>query len=346
MPKDSERTTELLGRLRDTLKGFQRLIIFGHDNPDPDFLASALALKHLGKSLAGIPSFITGGGVLGRAENRTMARLLKINLTPVEHLHFGPSSAVALVDTQPGTGNNCLPDGVSPVIIIDHHPRRPASVGPLVDIRPDYGATSTIMTGYLQALGTEIPSSLATALVYGIASETMDLSRETGEADIGAYLFALTAANKRLLAQILHPKVSRYTFAAIGRALNNAFYYRNVVGARLGEVQQPDVIAQVADLLLSHERMSWAICSGFFNGSLLISARSTSSRAKLGQLMRKLVARRGTAGGHELSAGAQVDCRDLLPAERLRLEETLLREFVQLITHQKDIEPKPLLQRG
>jgi nanoRNase/pAp phosphatase (c-di-AMP/oligoRNAs hydrolase) len=238
-----------------------------------------------------------------------------------------------------------LPEGVEVQIIIDHHPRRKGTEAPVVDVRPRYGATSSILAGYLQALEADLPANLATALSYGIASETQDLGRETGEEDIAGYLFALEKANKKHLGQIKHPKVSRYYFMAVDKALHNAFYYRNVIGARLGEVDQPDVIPQMADLLLSHERMTWSICSGFFGDELLLSARSSSVRAKLGQLLRRLVHKKGTAGGHELSAGAQIDCQGLSQAERLRLEESLLMDFIRRITHQKEVEPKALISR-
>ncbi len=345
MAKENDRIVDYPERLRSLLKGYRRLIILGHDNPDPDFLASGMALKYIAKTAAGIPAIITYGGVLGRAENRAMVRLLAIHLTPLPQVNFSRTAAVALLDTQPGTGNNSLPGNVVPQIVIDHHPRLSALAAPFVDIRSGYGTTSTILTEYLRQLGGEIPSSLATALTYGIISETMDLSRETGESDIRAYISNLAAANKRYLAQIIHPKLSRYYFTTIGRALNSAFYYRNIIASRLGEVQQPDVIAQVADFLISHERMSWSLCSGFHDDQLLVSVRSNSSHANLGRLMRNLVARRGTAGGHELSAGAQLDCHGLVPAERLRLEEIFILDFIRRITHHKEIEPKPLIPR-
>jgi nanoRNase/pAp phosphatase (c-di-AMP/oligoRNAs hydrolase) len=344
MARENGRPGDMTDKLTQALRGIRRLIIVGHDNPDPDVLASSLALKHLARTLAGVNSVITCGGVLGRAENKAMVRLLRIHLTPMGEIRFGnKTTGVAVLDTQPGTGNNSLPAGVKPLIVIDHHPRRKATAAPFVDIRSDYGSTSTILTEYLLGHDLEIPASLATALSYGIASETIDLSRETGEADIRAYLTTLTRASKRQLAQINHPKVSRYYFTTLSRAMKSAFSYRNVIGTRLGEVAQPDVVAQVADLLLSHERMSWAICTGFYREQLLLSVRSSNARAKLGALTRRIVGNRGTAGGHELSAGAQIPCHSLVPAERLRLEECFILEFVRSITHSKEIEVKPLV---
>jgi nanoRNase/pAp phosphatase (c-di-AMP/oligoRNAs hydrolase) len=343
MPRENGRSTDNPAKLVDVIRRFQRLVVFGHDNPDPDYLASALAVRFIARSQAGIATVITRGGVLGRAENRAMARLLRIHLTPVEEVSIGRHTGIVLLDTQPGTGNNSLPREVTPHVIIDHHPRRPRISAPLADIRTEYGATSTILTEYLSGLGMEVSSPVATALTYGIASETLDLSRETGERDIHAYLHNLLRANKRHLAQIIHPKVPRYYFSVINRALRQAFCYRSVIGASLGEVTQPDVIAQIADFLLTHERMSFAICSGFFGDQLLISVRSSSSRVRLGRILKTVVGRHGTAGGHEAAAAAQITCHSLVPSERVRLEESLLLDFVAHVTRQKLVELKPLL---
>jgi nanoRNase/pAp phosphatase (c-di-AMP/oligoRNAs hydrolase) len=337
------RSSEAVGRLKDVLSGAHRLVIVGHDNPDPDYLASAMALRTLARELAGISTVITMAGVLGRAENRAMVRLLRIRLQPLEAVHVGEGSVVAMIDTQPRAGNNSVPRRIRPRIVLDHHPRLRSTVAPLVDIRVGYGATSTILAEYLQAAGIEPAAGLATALAYGIASETLDLSREASVLDTSTYLSVLARANKPHLAAMMHPKVPRYYFAVLARALREAFYYRNVIGARLGDVAQPDVIGQTADLLLTHERMSWAICTGFYNETLLVSARSATGQTRLGGLLRRLVANRGTAGGHEHAAAAQIPCRGIVQAERLRLEESILMGFMRLISRQETVEPRALI---
>ena len=84
-----------------------------------------------------------------------------------------------------------------------------------LDIRPNLGATSTLVTGYL--LEQDVAASakrLATALLYGIESEVSGYPREAGPADDGALVWLFPRADKDLLARIRNPKLPRSYFAA------------------------------------------------------------------------------------------------------------------------------------
>src|SRR5215210_5432982 len=108
----------MLAGLLQALEGPAPLVILPHDNPDPDALASAAALKFLVHELAGKEAVIAQGGIVGRAENRAMLTYLNIDLRPVGELHLASNVHVALVDTQPGRTNNSLPADVTPTIVI------------------------------------------------------------------------------------------------------------------------------------------------------------------------------------------------------------------------------------
>src|SRR5215510_10674625 len=142
------------GALTSLLQTLDRpgpLVILPHDNPDPDALASAAALKHLAATLLARDAQIALGGIVGRAENRAMLTYLNITLVPVSEVRFNGDTGVVLVDTQPGRPNNSLPDGVTPVAVIDHHPAYASYDGvPFLDLRAEYGATSTMVTEYLR----------------------------------------------------------------------------------------------------------------------------------------------------------------------------------------------------
>src|SRR5262249_7236614 len=144
-------TRGTLASLLQTLERPGPLVILPHDNPDPDALASAAALKWLAATLLKKDAHIVLGGVVGRAENRAMLTSLSITLGPVSEVRFAADTQVALVDTQPGRPNNSLPEGVLPAVVIDHHPAYEAYPGvPFLDLREPYGATSTILTEYLR----------------------------------------------------------------------------------------------------------------------------------------------------------------------------------------------------
>jgi nanoRNase/pAp phosphatase (c-di-AMP/oligoRNAs hydrolase) len=334
----------LTGLLR-AVAGSGGVVICTHRHPDPDSISSALALRYLLEHAAGVRAVVAYEGAIGRAENRAMVSLLRLNLRPLESLPGIDWNAVALVDTQPRSGNNSYPRNARPLVVIDHHPALKSTVAGWSDIRPGYGATATILAEYLQLSGLTVPAWLATALAYGIASETSDLGRGAGERDLEAYLRLYPRVRKRILARIEHPRLPRSYFAVLDRALHQAVSYRNVIGSRLGAVETPDSIAEIADFLLGHERMGWSVVTGCHHGQLYVSLRAVRGRGA-GRLLRELLRERGTAGGHGRMAGGQVDITGMTAFEVEALEEELFARLLSLLGFSGRAEFRPLLARG
>jgi nanoRNase/pAp phosphatase (c-di-AMP/oligoRNAs hydrolase) len=282
------------------------IVILPHDNPDPDALASAATLGYLFRQLAKRDAAIALGGIVGRAENRAMLTYLNIALVPVSSIEFSADTIVALVDTQPGRSNNSLPEGTTPTVVIDHHPPY-ADYGaiPFLDLRSDYGATSTILAEYLRESRLPIESKIATALFYGIAAETQDLGRETNPADVAASQFLYAYANKRRLAKIENARVPAEYFRGFRDAIEEAKVYGNVVISVLPEVQYPDMVAEVADFLLRLDGVEWAATMGFYNKWLHVSLRTTNRDINAGDLLQKVLGSK-SAGGHDMIAGGRV----------------------------------------
>ena len=295
----------MLAGLLQALEGPAPLVILPHDNPDPDALASAAALKFLVHELIGKEAVIAQGGIVGRAENRAMLTYLKIDLQPVGEISFAGDVHVALVDTQPGRTNNSLPAGCTPTVVIDHHPAYDKYDGvPFLDLRAEYGATSTILTEYVRESHLEIESKIATALFYGIMAETQDLGRESTPADIAAAQFLYPYANKRRLGKIENARVPREYFAAFHEAIEHAQIYDNVVVSVLPEVQYPDMVAEVADFLLRLDEVDWACAIGRYKDFLHVSLRTTEREVNAGDVLQKVLGSRW-AGGHDMIAGGR-----------------------------------------
>ena len=162
---------------------------------------------------------------------------------------------------------------------------------------------------------------------------------------VKAYIWLFPLIQKKVLSQIEHPRLPRSYFTAIDRALHRSFHYRNVIGSKLGRVENPDIVSEVADFLMSHERMTWSITIGCYQGQLYISVRSTNLKARAGNVMKKLVDKQGTAGGHGQMAGGQIDIVDMTPADVTLLEERILQRFLQLLGHNEKAEFRPLIVR-
>lgn len=281
-------------------------VILPHDNPDPDALASAVTLQYIVRHRLKKESVIALGGIVGRAENRTMLKYLNISLVPVNEIAFNDDTSVALVDTQPGRINNSLPAGFVPTVVIDHHPAYcDTHLIPFFDLREEYGATSSILTEYLQESRLEVETKIATALFYGIAAETQHLGREATAADIHASQFLYPHTNKRRLARIENARVPREYFRAFRDAIEEAVIYEKVVMSSIGEVRYPDMVAEVADFLLRLEEVEWAVAMGYYQGALYVSLRTTCRDVNAGDLLQKVLGSHH-AGGHDQIAGGRI----------------------------------------
>lgn len=302
-----------------------RWLILTHDNPDPDALASAQILAKVLRSAFRQRVTVAYGGIIGRAENQEMVRSLHLPFSHVRHLNFKKYQHFALVDTQPRSGNNQLPARVLPDIVIDHHPvRKNTEAVPFYDIRPKYGATATILAEYLLLARLKPTHALATALIYAIRTETQDFAREYTGPDKAVYDAFFPQANHRLLAKIQSPRLPLTYFGILHEALERLETVDSLVISHLGAIDQPDIVPEIADLLLRMEGKTWSLCTGFYNDRIYLSIRTTNPRADAGALMLRLLNRRGKGGGHGRIAGGWVDASKLSgPEDRKKLQRQL-----------------------
>jgi nanoRNase/pAp phosphatase (c-di-AMP/oligoRNAs hydrolase) len=250
---------------------------------------------------------------------------LKMPLVRVERVQPDAFEAIALVDSQPETGNNSLPEGYRIDVVVDHHPPRPGSArAPWCDIRPELGATSTIVFEYLRARNVPIDAALATAFFFALRTETRDLGRESTEAERRAYIDLVPVVDHSMLYRMTHPKVPREHFAALDRALRSAEVRGDIVAVNLGVLSYPDLVAEIADLLLAYDGARFVLCMGRYGDSAFLSLRTEASEARAGSVMRHIVGSDGAAGGHGTMAGARL----FAPAAS---DQTLERMFLEMV---------------
>ncbi len=325
-------TQAKLAKLDALAVGRKNLLIVMQDYPDPDAIASAAALREWAYRRHGLSGAIAFGGVVGRVENRALIHYLDLPMKPFGQIELASFDTVALVDTQPGTGNNALPAGTVPDIVLDHHPcRRATRQSPFTDIRRRYGATSTILYEYLKESALNLSPSLATALLYGIRSDTQDLGREACRADLDATLDLFRQANIRMYRNIQQANVPSSYFRLMRRSLDVAKRCGTAFVSFPGAIEIPDQIGEVAELLLRHEDCAWALCVGEYENRWLLSLRVSEPGADAGVVMRRLVAGQGAGGGHRAMAGGQMPAPANLAAHQQgRLEALLLKRFARL----------------
>ncbi len=321
-------TTARLAAMKRALGDAERVIVLTHDNPDPDAISSAAGLGFLVQKAFGFPVTLAFGGIVGRAENRALLDELDLPFERAEDLEFPSTAAVALVDTQPRAGNNSLPAGQIATLVIDHHPERAeSSAAAYSDVRPEYGACASMIVEFLRASKLEPDRQLATALFYGIQSETMDLGREASQAEIDASLFLYPRSDPAAISRIRHARVPRAVYRSIHTGLEQAWSRGEVVCVPAGRLDYPDIVAQLADLFMRVDDVEWVIAAGRYKDGLYISLRTFDPGAHAGDLVQDVVGDRGSAGGHGEMAGARIDVGRLSTVEYEELLDSLFEEF-------------------
>jgi nanoRNase/pAp phosphatase (c-di-AMP/oligoRNAs hydrolase) len=319
-----------LERLR-LAAGSGPLLILTHDNPDPDSLASGKTLAHLFQKAWGITSHLIYSGLVTRAENQAMLHLLTPEWQPFKKVgDWGGYSAIALVDTQPGAGNNSLPLHIVPQIVIDHHhPLRSAlEVVPFVDIQTEVGSTVSLIYLYLDAAGVTLDAQLATAIFYGIQTDTRGLTRGSSTLDQDIYFKLLPLIDHEMLVNVEQAGLPREYFRAFVRGLQSARLYQKTVVSYLGAMHRPDFVAEIADILIRLEEMQAVLCMGYHGATLYLSLRTAAPDPDAGLLIQSVISGLGKAGGHGMMAGGQVPLANRSPDE---IAAKIEQQFVALL---------------
>jgi nanoRNase/pAp phosphatase (c-di-AMP/oligoRNAs hydrolase) len=315
------------------LRGRKRLLVLTHNNPDPDSLGGAMGLQEFAAKAVGIDSRFAITGKVLRAENKAMVRELGIKMDRLDATRLEDFDCFAMVDTQPGFGHTFLPPGLRCDIVLDHHVCADAKVGPddvaFFDVRPDAGATSSIMAGHLMDAGVVPSTAVATALAYGIRTDTADLSRNVSELDLRAFEYLSPHIDRQKLAAITNPRLPVGYFRALMGALSNVRIYDGLLLCSLGRASSAEMIAEVADLLLRMEGARAVFCGGLVGTSYYVSVRTEIGMDAWSLLRAGLEGEKGSCGGHGSVAGGSVqldeaDSRALRRLER-RLERNVLR---------------------
>ncbi|WP_435095452.1 DHH family phosphoesterase [Halorubrum sp. N11] len=293
-------------RLLRVLRGLSGpLLVVAHDNPDPDAIASALGLVRVAESV-GVSADACYGGEIAHQENRAMMNLLDISLRNFDGTDLDDYGGVALVDHSRAGINDSLPEGHPVDIVVDHHPPRGPVAGEFVDIRPDAGATSTLVEEYLSRLGIEPDRDLATALLYGIRIDTKDFTRSTSIPDFEAAASLSTFADESTLERVESPSVSAETLRVLARAIEGRDVRGSTVASCVGEIGDRDALAQAAERLLDLDGIAVTFVFGYMDGVIYGSARARGADLDVGELLRDALDPVGSAGGHATMAGAQV----------------------------------------
>src|SRR5688500_7521777 len=277
-----------------------RVLILLHNDPDPDALASGLALRNLLRRTKTTAIIGAMQGVT-RPENLRMANMLDIHVEPITPASFQEFDRIATVDVQPHYFGGLLQRAD---LVIDHHPEQPGYSAVFKDIRADYGSTATILTEHLRAVGVNISGRTATGRGYAIKSDTLFFARHTNRVDLEAFTFLYPLADPALIRKMEGADITLERLEHVTRALAASQLRQQVFSAFLGETTREDFIPYTADFLLQVEDVKWTIVSGIVGGQLIVSVRNLGYSRNAGEFVRTSFGDVGSAGGHLAMAKA------------------------------------------
>ncbi len=325
---------QIIENLLNTIKNTRSWKLILHNNPDPDAIASAFAFSHL-LAYYKKSSKIFYKGLIGRSENKEMIKRLRINLHPFENLVFRKNMNIALFDCQPGAGNQPLPKNVIPKIVIDHHPlRKESSKVQFNDIRKNIGSSSTIVAEYFKLLDIPLNNRIATALYYGLKTDTYNFTRDFGKIDLEMLQFILDSVSLKLIGKIENPPLTKEYYRKICLSLKGVTIYNKAIITDIGKVNYPDICAEVADFLIRMKNINWVIVFSYFDQKLFFSIRTKSRQKIAGKLAVYIVKKIGSGGGHENSAGGMVEVGDF--DEYLKFRDILKNKFLKKLKLEKE----------
>ncbi|MEF8784576.1 MAG: bifunctional oligoribonuclease/PAP phosphatase NrnA [Haloarculaceae archaeon] len=319
-------------QLDELLGDGSEINIVCHNNPDPDCLASALALGRIAAAAGIDDRHILYSGDISHQQNRAFVNLLDIDLQTFDSAtvqNRQPDSLLAFVDHSIPGENNQVPPDTNVDIVIDHHPAEDIDAR-FVDHREELGAAATILTEYVRALDIELDTDLATALLFAIRSDTLDFLRGATSAEYDAAGYLNEYADQEMLRQLSTPSVTGGTLDAISSAIDNRRTTDAVLISHVGRTSERDSLPQAVDYLVRLEGVQTAIVFGIVNDAVHISARSPDPRVHVGNILSEAFEDVGSGGGHHDVAGGEIPLG--IVADYTSDDEQLLSMLEQIIT--------------
>jgi nanoRNase/pAp phosphatase (c-di-AMP/oligoRNAs hydrolase) len=317
MISNREKIKQLLSHFSGTSKV---LVII---NADPDAIASAMAVKRiLWRRVSEVA--IAYFNKITRPDNLAMIEYTEAGMIPLAEVNRSLFDKFVVVDSQPD--HNEKFSGIEYDAIIDHHPLS-CSDGAFVDIRPDYGACSTVFTEYIRSMSIKPSPKLASALMLGIKTDTANFTRQASSRDIRAFQFLYKYANMNIVTKVERAQMTESDLNFLGNAIRHRIIQDNRAFYHAGIISKPDELVVAADFFLSIAGVNWSVVSGVVDKKLIVILRNDGLRKGAGKTAQEAFAKFGSAGGHKTMARAELDI-SLIRKEIKRVNQKALTQWV------------------
>ncbi|MDR2892737.1 MAG: DHH family phosphoesterase [Deltaproteobacteria bacterium] len=325
------KTPKVLQQLERLKREQKWLIVI---NADPDAMASAMALRRI-MSTRAVLADIAKINEISRPDNLAMIRYTRLHMVNYTadllqrgYTHF------AMVDSQPSHSPQFADIPFS--LIIDHHPPvTETAPDTFMEILPEYGATSTIFTEYLYNIGIRPGRFLATAMQFGIKTDTMNFQRHVGDVDMRAYQYLSKFADQTLLNRITRSEFHLDWLPFFAKATTSMHKAGNGYFVYVGKVDSPDILVLIADFFTRVYEVRWLMVSGYCESKVVLIFRGDGLSNDMGRLASLKFGELGSGGGHKTMARAEFE---ISRAEGQELELFVYKRLIAPMPKKKAVE--------
>lgn len=302
----------------DNVEHNMSICLLTHPNPDPDCIAACKGLERLIKSWSPNSSVtIVYDGEISHPQNKTMVKVLNIDMVHRDEIGREESDLINLadhiivVDVMP---ERCDLGKIKPLMVVDHHPVDTKNAK-IKDIR-QVGSCCTIIWEYFQKENiildpkSDDDNSLATAMLVGLKTDTMDLiSEKTTDLDFHAFQNLLEKSNRTKLASIINYPLPSYLFNLRGRLEDdgNGIFQNGIYIGGIGYIapNRRDALPTLAEERARTEGIDTAFIFGVVGNRIEVSIRSNSPAVDVKILCQNIFGKEH-GGGHPRAGAVSI----------------------------------------
>lgn len=292
-----------------------------HNFPDGDAIGSAFGLQYFLKQYD-IDSVICYKGCLEKFTTQKLCDLLHIEMININDLHtLKETDYIINIDSQKHNAN--IDDFIGEeVACIDHHPTFIKCKYKYKDIRL-VGACSSIIASYYVNSNIDIPSDVATALLYGIQTDTANLTRGVKSLDVEMFSKIYKLANMDIISEIIMTSLSLDDLKTYGTAIENV-YISNKIGIVDIPFECHDIlVSKISDFILSIDGINFVVVYSIRKEGIKFSTRSKYPKLfDAGSITSRALNGIGSGGGHNFMAGG------FIPKDNLNMLGKNIKEFI------------------
>lgn len=282
-----------------------KIYIQTHNFPDPDAIGSAYGLQKILEQYD-LQPILCYAGRIDKLSTAKMLEECEIEIFSYDDIkaEMKESDPIICVDSQKNGGN--IEDFIGDEIAcVDHHPTFVEEKYYYSDIQIT-GSCATIIAQYYNELDIKPTENVASALLYGLMMDTLQLSRGVTDRDIAALRFLFPLHSKSKLTRLKQHTMVFHDLKAYGAAIEHIQVFAHF-GFTVVPFACPDaLIATLADFILDLDEVEVVAVISVREDGLKFSVRSEVEEVHAGYLIRDALIQLGNAGGHASMAGGFV----------------------------------------